>query len=126
MYCSGPPADGTGYRGSVFKQCQQDLDQDEHHDDDLEELRPERLALVGQHLVDAFDDLQLTLDAALPLAEVEARRQQAVRAGEVLVADELQDVAGPLEQVARLDFQLADQADARVMAVAPEGEAGPD
>src|SRR5262249_45465357 len=71
------------------KQCQHHLEHDEHDDNNFHELGAVAVGLVRQHLVHPLGRLQLALDVALPLPQVEARRQQPVDAGQVLIADQL-------------------------------------
>src|SRR5437899_4285211 len=97
---------GVTVGARLFHEVEDHLDEDEYDDDDLEELGAEVRRLGGEDLVDALEDLQLLPHVLLPLAQVEARRQEPVRPRQVLVADQLQRVAGPLEQRVRLHLQF--------------------
>src|SRR5262249_19310044 len=106
---------------SVADNGQHDFQQNQEDDDQLQELRAMRAGLVGDDLVDPLSHFQLALDARLPLLQVQARRQKSVNTRQVLVADQLEPVAGPLEQVDGLDLQLAQHAQ-RLVVGAPEAQ----
>src|SRR4051794_11098266 len=75
---------------------EQDLDDDQEDDREFEELRACGRRAVGEHIRDLLNQLELAVDAALPLVEVEARRGPRVDLRQVEVADELQRVRQPL------------------------------
>ena len=93
---------------SVAEQGEHDLQRDQHDDDDLQRLHPVPARLLDEQVVDVADGVELAADRLLPLAEVEAGGGEVEDAGEVLVADQLQGVVGPLEEAGGLDLQLAD------------------
>src|SRR5262245_11432259 len=82
--CSGERASGVTGLLHVMEDAEDDLDQDEHDDEYLEELRTEVRRLVGEYLVDALQHLQLLPHVLLPFGQVEAHRQQPVRPRQVL------------------------------------------
>src|SRR5262249_3614111 len=92
---------------SMAKHRKQDLGEDEKDHDEFQELSPEMGSMIRDRTVNGLDHFQFALDATLPFFEVEAGGEQAVDAGEVLIADQFEHVAGALEQAVGLDLQLA-------------------
>src|SRR5712692_5213894 len=86
-------------RDSPVKQRQQHFHHDQDDHDDFQHFAAVGGGLIGQDLVDALDHFQLPLDAMLPIGEMKARGQLPVDAGQVLIAHQLENVAGSLEQV---------------------------
>src|SRR5262249_61099919 len=64
----------------------------------LEQLQTPSGRLVGDFVVDAFQDVQLTQNARIPLLQMEALRGQAVYAGQVLIAQEFEGVIHAFKQ----------------------------
>ena len=58
----------------------------------LEQLQTPSGRLVGDFVVDAFQDVQLVQNARIPLFQMKALRGQAVYAGQVLIAQEFEGV----------------------------------
>src|SRR5262249_6087540 len=108
---------------SVPVQRQQNLDQDEQDDDELQEFHAVCVGLVRDDLIDPLGHLQFSLDTLFPFLQVEAGAHQAVDTGQILVADELEGVAGPLEQPVGFNLQLAQGAQ-RLAVAAPERQPG--
>ena len=55
-------------------------------------------------------DFELAPDAVLPSFQMQTVRHQAMDLSQVLVAEQRQDVAGPLEQAVGLDLQFPQRA----------------
>src|SRR5262249_32306433 len=89
---------------SMAEHRQQNLQENQENDDRLHQLQAEGGGLIGDDAVDALDHFQLALNAALPFAEMEARRQQPINPSQVLIADQLEYVPRALEQSVGLDF----------------------
>ena len=104
---------------SMPPDSQHDFDKDEKDDDDFKELSPIGVGLVGDNLVNTFHDFQFSLDALLPFFEVEASGQQAINAGKILIADQLEDVPRAFEEAVGFDSQLSESAK-RPSMTAPE------
>src|SRR5262249_50033746 len=89
---------------SVPPQGQHDREGDQHRGGDRQALHRLDARLLDEQVVDVADGLELAADALLPAAEVEPGRGEVEDPREVLVADQLQGVVGPLEQAGRLDL----------------------
>src|SRR5262245_51457096 len=100
---------------------EQDLDDDQEDDQQLEEFGPEVVRLVRDDLVNALQYLELAPDPPSPFRQVEPRRHQPVYTRQVLVADQLEHVAGALEQAVGLRLQFP-QSPQRAMVPAPGGQ----
>src|SRR5689334_16983953 len=87
---------------SVTFEGGQNLDEDEDHDGQLEELRSGHLDLALQELVCAADEPDLRLDALAPLRDAEAEDGGAVDTCKIEVADRLDRIVHPLGELGEL------------------------
>ena len=79
-----------------------ELDEDQHHHDDLEQLRARDLRLALEQLVGLRDEPELGLDALTPLRHAEAPDRGEVDAREIEVADRLDRVVDALGELREL------------------------
>ncbi len=82
---------------------QDELEDDEQHDGQLEELAPGHRGPLHREAIDVVDGLQLLADVALPLIEAESRGSQVENARRVDVTDDLQRVLRPVGQLVDVD-----------------------
>src|SRR3954454_24835008 len=70
---------------------------DQHNHDNLQHLNTKRARLIAHHLIRSFDNIERTSDALFPLAQMKSLSDHAVNAGQVLIANHLERVAGALK-----------------------------
>jgi len=83
----------------------------EQDNDPFQDFEPSRGCGIGQLLIDAFEGLELSENAGVPLCQVEARGHEPIDAGKVLIAEQLERIVDAFEQHSIVDLQLADGRD---------------
>src|ERR1700720_4362186 len=69
---------------SMSQECHQYLKSDQYDHHDFEQLGPIGCRLIGKHTIHSLDHFERPLNAPLPFVEMEARRQDAIDAGQIL------------------------------------------
>src|SRR5579884_1202333 len=87
-----------------------DFDDDQHDHDDFQKLLASAARLIVQKPVNLADAVEFPVDLALPVFQCQACRGRTVDSRVIRVTDNLQGVAGAIDQFQNVDDDIAQAA----------------
>src|SRR5262245_19519887 len=83
---------------------------DQENDDPLQNLHSAADHLIRNFMIDAFKGFEFTQDADVPVGEMKTLGSQSIQSGQILIAEQLQDVVHAFKQDGAVHLPLRDLA----------------